>query len=111
MIIALYESNYPVTLDEEPAWHDLPIGHFQCDWRQLRRIETGEAFRVDGHFRMAGRKGVSRPRVGEHLLAAFSYKGNRYLYNSTLSYNPVFLGQRKQNWWAHLGLVRQIRKW
>jgi hypothetical protein len=111
MIIALYESNYPVVPNEEPDWQDLPIGHFQCDWRGLCRIETGEAFRVDGHFRMAGRKDVNRPRVGEHLLAAFSYKGNRYLYNATLSYNPIFLGQRKQNWWAHLGLVRQIRKW
>ena len=84
MIIALYESNYPVTVDEEPTWQDLPIGHFRCDWRQLRGIEAGQAFRVDGYFRMAGRKDVNVPRVGEHLLAAFSYKGYRYLYNLSL---------------------------
>ena len=110
MIVCLYESDYPVVKNEEPNWQGLPIGYFQCDRRRLRAIETKETLVLSGTFVSA--ENVIRPRNGEHVLAVFSYKRERYLYVATLSWNWTNLG-RKQKWWAHLGLprARLIKKW
>lgn len=110
MIISLYESNYPIIQNEEPKWDDLPIGYFDCDWKRLRKIENNKEMNLVGNFTFTGKKETFRPNSGDHLLAVFTYKGDRYIYNSTISYDWTNLG-RKQSWWARLGLTNQIRKW
>jgi hypothetical protein len=76
MIIALYESNYPIVLDEEPKWQDLPVGYFQVEQWRLGRALTQEVPILYGTFVYAH---GFRAHSGDHLLAAFSYKGERYL--------------------------------
>ena len=110
MIISLYASNYPTIQNEGPKWDDLPIGYFECDCKRLRKIENNKVVNLVGNFTFTGKKETFRPISGDHLLAVFTYKGDRYIYNSTISYDWINLG-RKQSWWARLGLTNQIRKW
>lgn len=110
MIICLYESDYPIMLNEEPKWDELPIGYFDCDWKKIRGIEHNEIVNLSGNFIFSEKRETIRPTSGEHLLAVFSYKRERYIYNATISYDWVNLG-RKQRWWTRLGLTHQIRKW
>lgn len=110
MIICLYESQYPILHNEEPKWDDLPLRYFDCNWRRLRGIEDNKIVNLVGIFTFAGTKETFRPNAGDHLLAVFTYKRDRYIYNATISYEWVNLG-RKQSWWTRLGLTHQIRKW
>lgn len=110
MIIMLYESNYPIVQYEEPGWSGLPIGFFQVDQRTLRDLNNNSICNLWGYFLANDIDGILRPRSGEHLLAAFAYRKERYLYISTLSYSDVSI-ERKQKWWARLGLSKQIKKW
>lgn len=110
MIISLYDSNYPIVKNEEPKWDDLPLGYFDFNGRKLKGVENNEIVNLYGDFIFSGTQGTFRPRSGEHLLAVFSYKGIRYIYNATISYTLTSLG-RKQTWWARLGISYQIRKW
>jgi hypothetical protein len=110
IIVSLYESNYPITQDEEPIWQNLPLGFFLGDRAEMGKILAGNKINLYGAFYYADRFNGDKPRVGEHLLAAFSYKGERYLYNSTLSY-IISDVSRKWRWDAILGLTKFIRKW
>jgi len=82
--MALYESNYPVVLNEEPDWQALPTAYFQFDPRQMTQHEHKP---LHGTFLYAH---GNRPRIGEFLLAAFSYKQERYLYNASLDYVDTY---------------------
>jgi hypothetical protein len=110
MIISLYESNYPILQDEEPIWQNLPLGFFQVERAKVGQYLAGGKSVLYGSFHYADRFEGDKPRVGEHLLAAFSYKGERYLYNSTLAYIVSDIS-RKWRWDATLGLTKFIKKW
>ena len=109
-IISLYESNYPIIKDEEPIWQNLPLGFFQANRAKIGKILAGDNLTLYGTFYYADNYEVFRPRSAEHLLAVFSYKGERYLYNSTLIYTSIDIS-RKWRWDAMLGLTRLIKKW
>jgi len=106
LIIALYESNYPVVLSGEPDWQALPTAYFQFAQWQMTQHEKplyGQLLYARGN----------RPRIGEHLLAAFSYKQERYLYNTSLDYADRYANAsaRKQRWAAKLFLLELIKRW
>jgi hypothetical protein len=96
--------------NEKPKWDELPIGYFYCDGKRLSGIRNEKIMILIGTFIFAGKKESFRPNSGEHLLAVFAYRGERYIYNSTLAYERSDLG-RKQGWSARLGLSHQIQKW
>ena len=108
MIIALYESNYPVVFSGEPDWQALPTAYFQLAQGQMTQHENKPLY---GKFIYAH---GNRPRIGEFLLAAFSYKQERYLYNASLDYADTYeiaSVVRKQQWAAKLCLLELIKQW
>ena len=111
MIICLFESNYPINREGEPNWEELPVGYFECDRNKLRQIASETTVNLYGTLIFAERENFLRPRSGEHLLAVFSYKQKRYLFNSTLSYGSTDT-LRKQKLWVRLGFnAKPIKVW
>lgn len=108
MIIALYESNYPVELQGTPKWEDLPNGYFIAPEDDIKKAIQDLPEIVDGTFFFS--KGI-KPRIGEHVLAAFTLEGDKYLCNSTIMYkSEKEVGPRK-DWTAQLGITNIIRTW
>lgn len=108
MIIALYKSNYPVELQGTPKWEELPDGYFIVPEDNIKgSIEDLPAI-VSGTFSFS--KGI-KPRIGEHVLAAFSLEGHRYLCNSTIMYKSEKDVVDRNEWTAQLGITNIIRTW
>ncbi len=106
-IINLYDSNYPITVDQMPNWSELPLGHFEVETRRLKAVLSGKQHVFSGHYIHAY---GGRPRTGEHLLVAFAVQDTKYIYQATLSYEILDV-HRKIRWWAHLGFSRCVKTW
>ncbi len=108
MIIALYESNYPVELQGTPKWEELPNGHFIAPEDDIKKLMEDLPAIVNGTFFFS--KGI-KPRIGEHVLAAFTLDGHRYLCNSTIMYKSEKDVVARNDWTAQLGITNIIRTW
>lgn len=109
MIIALYESSYPIEKSGTPTWDELPVGYFTADKDGVRQsIEKDDPMPFSGVFSVCI---GDKPRVGEHLLAVFALDNTRYICNSTISYRSEKDVVDSDEWEAQLRFSNIIRKW
>jgi hypothetical protein len=106
VIIALYESIYPIAQAAKPNWEDLPVGYFSAEGEMVQDlIVRGPPGRFSGVFSVCRGK----PRVGEHLLAVFGLSGTWYHANATLSYRSELDVVDSDEWSAELGFANVVR--
>ena len=113
MIIALYESSYPMEPLGTPKWEELPNGYFNASEDDIKKsivdlTSVNLPSTVSGVFYFS--KGI-KPRIGEHFLAVFPLDGLRYLCNSTISYKSEKDVVDKNEWEAQLGITSIISTW
>ncbi len=108
MIIALYESSYPVEPLGTPNWEELPGGYFIASEDDIRTAIEDLPEMIEGVFSFS--KGT-KPRIGEHVLAVFPLDGRRYLCDSTIIYKSEKDVVDRNEWAAQLGITNIISTW